>query len=45
MKRIIEAEEEKDIYFYYYQDNGYKLYRKNKNKLLPLKDIGCSDIF
>ena len=44
MKRIIEAEEEKDIYFYYYQDNGYKLYRKNKNKLLPLKDITTADI-
>jgi hypothetical protein len=44
MKRITEAEEEKDIYFYYYKDDGYKLYRKNKNKLLPLKDITKSDI-
>jgi hypothetical protein len=44
MKKIIKTDNEKDIYFYYYKDDCYKLYRKTKNRLLPLKDITHADI-
>lgn len=43
-KQIIEAKEEKKIYFYYYKDNGYKLYRVCNGKTLELKNITESEI-